>query len=115
MTGSLISKGLPWERAKAFDNSAILSDFVAFDGDLSKLSMKLFVNDELRQEANYDLMMYKPQTIVDEIQSFMSLKDGDIIMSGTPKGVSTYKKSDIFRGEILYDDEVIVSSSWVVD
>jgi 2-keto-4-pentenoate hydratase/2-oxohepta-3-ene-1,7-dioic acid hydratase in catechol pathway len=111
----LKSKGLPWERAKAFDNSAILSDFVAFDGDLSKLSMRLFINDELRQEANYDLMMYKPQTIVDEIQSFMSLKDGDIIMSGTPKGVSTYKKSDIFRGEILYDDEVIVSSSWVVD
>jgi 2-keto-4-pentenoate hydratase/2-oxohepta-3-ene-1,7-dioic acid hydratase in catechol pathway len=108
----LKSKGLPWERAKAFDNSAVLSDFVAYDGDLSKLSMRLFINDTLVQEANYDLMIYKPQTIVDEVKSFMSLEDGDIIMSGTPKGVGNYKKSDIFKAEILQDDIVILSSSW---
>jgi 2-keto-4-pentenoate hydratase/2-oxohepta-3-ene-1,7-dioic acid hydratase in catechol pathway len=44
----------------------------------------------------------------------MSLEDGDIIMSGTPKGVGNYKKSDIFKAEILQDDIVILTSSWQV-
>lgn len=56
----LKAKGLPWERAKAFDNSAVLSEFVAFDGELSSLSIRLFINEKLVQYATYDLMMYKP-------------------------------------------------------
>ena len=48
------SKGLPWERAKSFDGSAVFSEFVHFGGDITKLSMKLTINDELIQFANYD-------------------------------------------------------------
>jgi len=110
----LKSKGLPWERAKAFDGSAVFSEFVKFDGDISKLSMKLYLNGTLQQFATYDLMIYKPQTIIEEIQSFMSLEDGDIVMSGTPKGVSTYKVGDIFVGEIWYEDEMVVQGRWEV-
>ncbi len=58
----LKSKGLPWERAKAFDNSAVLSKFVPICEDICSLEMKLSVNDKVVQFATYDLMMYKPYT-----------------------------------------------------
>ena len=106
------SKGLPWERAKAFDNSAVFSEFIAFSGDLKDISFKLWINKELKQEGNYDLMIYKPATILKEIQSFMHLEDGDIIMSGTPKGVGNYKKGDIFEAKIYENDKVILSCSF---
>ena len=110
----LKTKGLPWERAKAFDGSAVLSSFVPFLGDLSTLNMKLYLNGSLVQFANYDLMMYKPKTMVEEIKSFMSLEDGDIIMSGTPKGVATYKKDDVFLGQVYSGDELLVEGEWSV-
>jgi len=105
-------KGLPWERAKAFDNSAVFSEFIAFSGDLKDISFKLWINGELKQEGNYDLMIYKPATILEEIVSFMSLEDGDIIMSGTPKGVGNYKKGDIFEAKIYENDKAILSCSF---
>jgi len=108
------SKGLPWERAKSFDGSAVFSDFILFNGDITKLSMKLTINNKLIQFANYDLMMYKPHTMIEEIESFMSLEDGDIIMSGTPKGVGTYAKGDSFVGEIFCDGALLVCGEWVV-
>ena len=107
------AKGWPWERAKSFDKSAVFGEFVKFDGDIEKIAMKLFINDTLVQFATYDLMIYKPAQMLEEIQTFMSLEDGDIIMSGTPKGVATYNKSDIFRGEIYCDDKLLVSSEFV--
>ncbi|MEA3498404.1 MAG: fumarylacetoacetate hydrolase family protein [Campylobacterota bacterium] len=108
------SKGLPWERAKSFNNSAVLGEFVPFDGDVTKLRLELFINDNLIQFANYDLMIYKPFEMIDEIKSFMSLEDGDIVMSGTPKGVGTYKVGDKFIGKIYCEDIPLVESSWEV-
>jgi 2-keto-4-pentenoate hydratase/2-oxohepta-3-ene-1,7-dioic acid hydratase in catechol pathway len=107
-------KGLPWERAKAFDKSAVFSDFVYFSGDISKLSMKLHRNNILVQEANYELMIYKPDNMLEEIESFMSLEDNDIIMSGTPKGVSTYSREDEFFGQIYCAEELLVEMKFVV-
>jgi len=106
-------KGLPWERAKAFDKSAVLSAFVKFEGDIKTIEMKLFINDVLAQHATYDLMIYKPDKILSEIDSFMSLEDGDIIMSGTPKGVATYKKEDLFVGKIYLDGKLIVEEKFI--
>ena len=96
----LKSKGLPWERAKAFNHSAVLSDFIPLTCDIKTLGMKLYINDQLVQFATYDLMMYKPEIMLSEIQSFMSLEDNDIIMSGTPKGVGNYNVGDRVVGEI---------------
>jgi len=110
----LKSKGLPWERAKAFDASAVLSDFVPFSAALNSLAMKLTINDILVQFANYDLMMYKPDVMLDEIQNFMTLEDNDIIMSGTPKGVGTYRVGDRFVGQVFSDDILLLESEWVV-
>jgi len=108
-------KGLPWERAKAFDNSAVMSNFIEFSGNLENLSFKLFINGNLQQEANYDLMIYKPDTILKEISTFMSLEDNDIIMSGTPKGVGNYQKGDIFEAKIYENDKEILSAKWIVE
>ena len=107
-------KGLPWERAKAFDKSAVLSKFVKFEGDITTIEMKLFINGTLTQHATYGLMIYKPDKILSEIDSFMSLEDGDVIMSGTPKGVSTYQKQDIFLGEIYVDNKLVVKEEFIV-
>ena len=109
------TKGLPWERAKSFDNSAVLGEFVSFSGDITKLRLELFINDNLIQFANYDLMIYKPKKMIEEIQSFMSLEDGDIVMSGTPKGVGTYKLGDKFVGKIYCEDKLLVESTWEVN
>ena len=74
----------------------------------------MYINNNLVQFATYDLMIYKPSQILKEIQTFMSLEDGDIIMSGTPKGVATYNKGDIFIGEIYCDDVLLVKSEFKV-
>ena len=107
-------KGLPWERAKGFNKSAVLSEFVKFDGNIETLEMKLFINDALVQHANYDLMIYKPEKILSEISSFMTLEDGDIIMSGTPKGVATYNKADVFVAEIYVDTKLVLKAAFIV-
>ncbi|MCW8822237.1 MAG: fumarylacetoacetate hydrolase family protein [Sulfurovum sp.] len=107
-------KGLPWERAKAFDRSAVFSKFVKYEGNLNTLEMKLFINGTLTQHASYDLMIYKPDNIVSEIASFMTFEDGDIIMSGTPKGVSTYAKHDAFLAVIYVDGKIVLKEEFIV-
>lgn len=104
----LKQKGLPWERAKAFDGSAVFSEFVKFEGDLEELRMELYINDKITQHADYELMIYKPLEMIKEIDSFMSIEDGDIIMSGTPKGVGNYKKGDLFVGKIFCANNLLV-------
>lgn len=108
------AKGWPWERAKAFDSSAVFGEFVPFNGDITKIRLELFINDKLVQFADHDLMIYKPKQMIDEVLSFMSLEDGDIIMTGTPKGVATYNIGDKFVGKIYEDDKLLVQSAWEV-
>jgi len=107
-------KGWPWERAKAFDGSAVFGEFVKFDGKITDLKLELYINDTLIQYATYDLMIYKPAQMLEEIQTFMSFEDGDIIMSGTPKGVGTYNIGDIFVGKIYENEKLLVETTWKV-
>lgn len=109
----LKEKGLPWERAKAFDGAALFSDFVSLKADYSRISMRLDINGQTKQLAGSDLMMYKPQEILKEIVQFMTLYDGDIVMTGTPKGVGAIRKGDSFTGSILIDSQAIVQKSWL--
>jgi len=108
-------KGLPWERAKGFDGSAVLSKFVKLSGDIQTIEMKLFINGTLAQHATYDLMIYKPDNILSEIQTFMTLEDGDIIMSGTPKGVATYKKHDVFLAILYIDNKIVLKEEFIAN
>lgn len=110
----LKKKGLPWERAKAFDNAAVFSKFVSFNGDITKLSIELYINGKLKQKGDYSMMINKPDDIIKEVNSFLSFEDGDILMSGTPSGVGEFNQGDIFIGKILYEDEIIVEESFKV-
>ncbi len=105
----LKSKGLPWERAKCFDGSCVLGSFIPIDSNkLETIELKLYLNGKLQQHATYDLMIYKPNQIVDEIVTFMRLEDGDIIMTGTPKGVTNYNIGDVLHANIILDKKVII-------
>ncbi len=110
----LKAKGLPWERAKAFDGSAVFSTFVAFTGEVKDLRLELFINDELVQQGGCELMLYQPEEILSEIQSFCTLVDGDIIMTGTPKGVGEIHKNDKFVGKIFSKQDLLVEKLWIV-
>ena len=110
----LKAKGLPWERAKSFDNSAVFSEFVSFSGSISDLRMELYINGHLAQKAGYELMLNKPGDLLIEIKHFLSLEDGDLIMTGTPKGVGPIRPGDIFSGKIFEHERLIVEASWVV-
>lgn len=111
---SLKSKGLPWERSKAFDGAAVFSDFVSFNGQVQHLRLELYINDHLAQKGGCELMMYKPDEIITELKSFLTLEDGDLIMTGTPAGVGPLHAGDRFSGRILEKDQLIVEASWVV-
>ncbi len=110
----LKSKGLPWERAKAFDHSAVFSKFVPFSGDLEALSLQLTINGLLVQQATVDLMIHKPLQLIDEVAAFMSFEDGDILMTGTPKGVGQVAAGDCFIGRIFAGKELLLEQQWLV-
>ncbi len=113
LQSKLKDKGLPWERAKAFDGAAVFSKFVALPEDMETLTLQLNVNGEVRQQGGVSLMMYKPQTILQELSRFTSLEDGDIIMTGTPQGVGVIKPGEHFEARVLAAEKVLVSGSWV--
>lgn len=113
LQSKLKAKGLPWERAKAFNGAACFSDFVPLgDIALESLSLQLEINGALRQDGGYDLMMHKPGQILAGIQEFMELEDGDIIMTGTPSGVGQVQAGDRFVGRILSAGRILVSQEW---
>ena len=82
-------KGLPWALAKGFNNSAPISEFYPKDhfGDLENLNFGLEVDGEIKQKGNTKLMLYTFDQLVSYISGFFTLKKGDIIFTGTPKGV----------------------------
>lgn len=110
----LKGKGQPWERAKAFDKSAVFSHFVPFTGKYEDLWLELLLNGRIVQKGGYELMIYKPDFILNEIQTFMTLEDGDIIMTGTPKGVGDFVTGDRFVGRIYSGKTLLVEESWQV-
>lgn len=98
----LKSKGLPWEKAKAFDGSAFVGKW--FDkstlGDLGKLSFSLQKNGEVVQKSDTSLMLWSVDEIIAYVSKYFTLKIGDIIFTGTPAGVSQVIKNDRLEGHL---------------
>ena len=92
----LKSKGLPWEVAKAFDTACPLSDFVpaAAVRDPQELAIALSVNGAVRQEATTALMLRPIPQLIAEIAAIFTLEPGDVILTGTPAGVSRLCSGD---------------------
>ncbi len=114
LQSSLKAKGLPWERAKAFDGSAVFSRFVPTDNlDLTDLNLELFINCVRVQKGHVEHMLYSPQTILEELSSYTTLLDGDVVMTGTPKGVGEVHRGDIFLGRLKCGDTTLIEIEWV--
>lgn len=112
LQSALKAKGLPWERAKAFDGAALFSAFVTLPNAIDGLSLQLDVDGELRQAGGTNLMIYSPVQIIRELKTFTTLEDGDIIMTGTPAGVGEITSGQYFEGKVLLAGKTLVSANW---
>jgi 5-carboxymethyl-2-hydroxymuconate isomerase len=92
----LKKKGHPWTISKCFDTSAVLSEFIPKENHQLTLEEELLltVNDEIKQKEKLNKMIFKPAELVQYLSSLMTLDYGDIIFTGTPKGVSKVNKGD---------------------
>ena len=97
----LIKKGLPWEKAKAFDYSAAISSKFVSLADIrepSKIRFRLDVNGQTAQEATPERMIFGFDEIISHVSKFMTLRIGDLIYTGTPEGVGPVKIGDRLEG-----------------
>lgn len=98
----LKKKGHPWTIAKCFDTSTVLSDFISSDDYKLTVdeTITLKVNGEIRQNDQLNKMIFNPVQIVEYISSLMTLEAGDLIFTGTPKGVGKVNSGDVLEAEI---------------
>ncbi len=110
----LKQKGLPWERVKAFDGAAVFDGFVSLPegSSLKDLSLELYIDDQLTQKGGVSDMLFPPQAILDGLAEFVSLEDGDIVMTGTPEGVGEVRAGAVFTGKVFLGDMLLVESTW---
>lgn len=113
LQSELKAKGLPWERAKAFDGAASFSYFVPLNHSIDSLSFTLHIDNVLTQQGDTNLMMYSPATILSELQSFMRFEDGDILMTGTPKGVGVVKAGSQYTARVFAGHEQLIEHTWI--
>ncbi len=95
----LKAKGLPWEKAKAFDQSAVLGDFLPVsDYNLSDLTFTLKINGDVVQNGCTVNMLHSIPQIIEHTSMYFTLKIGDLIFTGTPEGVGKVSPGDILEG-----------------
>ncbi|NLS14556.1 fumarylacetoacetate hydrolase family protein [Vibrio sp. SM6] len=110
----LKSQGLPWERAKAFDGSALLSRFIPLEAlTLESLQVELFINCVRVQCGDVTQMIYSPHTILHEVQCYTHLIDGDVLLTGTPKGVGEVQVGDVFLARLKSGDKTLIETEWL--
>lgn len=97
----LKAKGLPWEIAKGFDGSAVVGEFIPVS-DLEKgvqeSDIQLLVNDEVAQSGNTSQMIFGIDVLIAHLSTYYTLRQGDLIFTGTPAGVAAVKPGDRLRG-----------------
>lgn len=94
-------KGLSWEKAKAFDGSAVVGAFYPKEEfDLANLKFQLYKNDTIVQDGNTNAMLWKMDELISYVSQYFTLKNGDIIFTGTPAGVGKVSENDVLKGVI---------------
>lgn len=104
----LKKKGLPWEKAKAFDNSAAIGKFVEITPAINKknINFSFLKNDEIVQKGNSGEMIFSIDFLVSHISNYFSLNIGDVIFTGTPAGVGECSVGDVL--EALMENESLL-------
>lgn len=89
-------KGLPWELAKAFDHSAVISNFLPKTdfASMNDLNFELQLNKETRQKGHTANLLFSFENIISFVSQYITLKKGDLIFTGTPEGVGQVKQGD---------------------
>lgn len=100
LQAKLKEKGLPWEKAKAFDGSAVVGDFIPKSefSDLNNIGFELTNNGQIVQQGNTSNMMWKIDELVAYVSQYFTLRTGDIIFTGTPEGVAKVNSGDVLEG-----------------
>ena len=106
LQSKLKEKGLPWEKSKGFDGSAVVGKFFPKEslGDLTNLSFTLSKNNELVQDGDTNAMLWKTDELIAYVSQFFTLKKGDIIFTGTPAGVGKVTENDVLNGTIATNE-----------
>jgi 2-keto-4-pentenoate hydratase/2-oxohepta-3-ene-1,7-dioic acid hydratase in catechol pathway len=96
----LAAQGLPWEKAKSFDGSAVIGEFLDKKqfSSLENLTFELTKNNETVQKGNSNRMLWNIDEIISHVSQYFTLKIGDIIFTGTPEGVGVVKPDDVLEG-----------------
>ncbi|MCW4468450.1 fumarylacetoacetate hydrolase family protein [Flavobacterium sp. MFBS3-15] len=102
LQSKLKEKGLPWEKAKAFDGSAVVGEFIHKSelGDLNCLDFELTNNEAVVQQGNTESMLWKIDEIIAYVSQYFTLRTGDIIFTGTPEGVAKVNPGDVLEGTL---------------
>lgn len=102
LQSKLRAQGLPWEISKAFDNSAVIGDFIPLEqvGEINHIPFHLDINGNKVQEGNTQDMLFSVDKIVAYASRFFTLKIGDLIYTGTPVGVGPVKVNDHLQGYV---------------
>ncbi len=99
LQSKLKEKGLPWEKAKGFDHSAVIGKFIPKTGlDIKNLDFYLTKNGETVQKGNTQMMMHSVDEVIAHVSQYFMLKTGDLIFTGTPEGVGPVAKGDELKG-----------------
>ncbi|MDG2431342.1 fumarylacetoacetate hydrolase family protein [Flavobacterium sp.] len=100
LQASLKAKGLPWEKSKAFDGSAVIGDFLPKEqfSSLEKLTFELTNNNKVVQKGDSSLMLWNVDELIAHVSQYFTLKIGDIIFTGTPAGVAAVQSDDVLEG-----------------
>lgn len=102
LQNQLKTKGLPWEKAKAFDGAAVIGDWIAVNTikNVDNINFSLQKNDIVVQQSNTSLMLWKIDALIAYVSKYFTLKIGDIIFTGTPSGVGKVEVNDKLKGFI---------------
>ncbi len=102
LQSSLREKGLPWEKSKSFDGSAVIGDWISKDvfSDCNNIAFHLEKNKEVVQKGNTKFMLWKIDELIEYVSKYFTLKIGDVIFTGTPAGVGAVQTDDTLTGFI---------------
>ena len=101
LQSKLKQKGLPWEKSTAFDSCVVIGIMDPKEKfNLANLSFQLYINDQLVQDGNTSKMLWKIDELIAYVSQYFTLKKGDILFTGTPKGVGRIHENDVLIGKI---------------
>lgn len=121
----LKEKALPWERAKSFNGSAVLSPFIPLEecipgfstqtteqNPFANLKLKMSIDGHIKQQGFCSEMTISPEIFLNEVLTFMHLEDGDILMTGTPAGVGPLQVGHLIEASLYWQEQQILKQDW---